>query len=115
MFHRAPVIHRLQGSTLTLAGAATDRPIRFLMYQAIYNHPMMKPFAKIAKVIPISSEQHPREMLHSLKTASDALRNDEIVCIFAEGQITRTGQLLPFRRGMERWWECCCHLQSAER
>jgi acyl-[acyl-carrier-protein]-phospholipid O-acyltransferase / long-chain-fatty-acid--[acyl-carrier-protein] ligase len=87
---------------VALLVAATDRPIRFLMYQAIYDHPMIKPFAKIAKVIPISSEQHPREMLHSLKTASDALRNDEIVCIFAEGQITRTGQLLPFRRGMER-------------
>jgi len=54
------------------------------------------------KAIPISSDQHPREMLHSLKTASDALKNDEIVCIFAEGQITRTGQLLPFRHGLER-------------
>ena len=41
-------------------------------------------------------------MIRSLRTASDALRNDEIVCIFAEGQITRTGQMLPFRRGLER-------------
>jgi acyl-[acyl-carrier-protein]-phospholipid O-acyltransferase/long-chain-fatty-acid--[acyl-carrier-protein] ligase len=54
------------------------------------------------KAIPISSEQRPREMIRSLRTASEALRNDEIVCIFAEGQITRTGQLLPFRRGLER-------------
>jgi acyl-[acyl-carrier-protein]-phospholipid O-acyltransferase / long-chain-fatty-acid--[acyl-carrier-protein] ligase len=82
--------------------AATDRPIRFIMYQGIYDQPLIKPFAKMGKAIPISSEQHPREMLHSLRVASDALRNDEIVCIFAEGQITRTGQLLPFRRGLER-------------
>jgi acyl-[acyl-carrier-protein]-phospholipid O-acyltransferase/long-chain-fatty-acid--[acyl-carrier-protein] ligase len=41
-------------------------------------------------------------MLHSLHIASDALRNNEVVCIFAEGQITRTGQMLPFRRGLER-------------
>jgi acyl-[acyl-carrier-protein]-phospholipid O-acyltransferase/long-chain-fatty-acid--[acyl-carrier-protein] ligase len=54
------------------------------------------------KAIPISSEQRPRDMIRSLRTASDALRDDEIVCIFAEGQITRTGQLLPFRRGLER-------------
>ena len=54
------------------------------------------------RAIPISSELHPREMIASLKVASDALRDDEIVCIFAEGQITRTGQLLPFRRGLER-------------
>lgn len=87
---------------VALLVAATDRPIRFLMYQGIYDHPVVKPFAKMVKAIPISSEQHPREMLHSLKVATDALRNDEIVCIFAEGQITRTGQLLPFRRGLER-------------
>jgi len=82
--------------------AATDRPIRFIMYQGIYDHRLIKPFARMVKAIPISSEQRPREMLHSLKMATDALRNDEIVCIFAEGQITRTGQLLPFRRGLER-------------
>src|SRR5580658_8570859 len=87
---------------VALLVAATDRPIRFIMYQGIYDHPLIKPLAKMVKAIPISSEQHPREMLHSLRVASDALRNDEIVCIFAEGQITRTGQLLPFRRGLER-------------
>jgi len=31
-----------------------------------------------------------------------AIKSGEVVCIFAEGQITRIGQLLPFRRGMER-------------
>jgi acyl-[acyl-carrier-protein]-phospholipid O-acyltransferase/long-chain-fatty-acid--[acyl-carrier-protein] ligase len=82
--------------------AATDRPIRFLMDQGMYDHPMVKPFARMVKAIPISSEQHPREMLHSLKAATDALGNGEIICIFAEGQVTRTGQLLPFRRGLER-------------
>lgn len=87
---------------VALLVAATDRPIRFVIYQGIYDHPLVKPFARMVKAIPISSELRPREMLHSLKTATEALRNEEIVCIFAEGQITRTGQLLPFRRGMER-------------
>jgi len=82
--------------------ASTDRPIRFLMYQGIYDHKLIKPFASMMKAIPISSEQRPRDMIRSLRIASDALRADEIVCIFAEGQITRTGQLLPFRRGLER-------------
>ncbi len=41
-------------------------------------------------------------MLHSLREATNAIKNGEVVCIFAEGQITRIGQLLPFRRGMER-------------
>jgi acyl-[acyl-carrier-protein]-phospholipid O-acyltransferase/long-chain-fatty-acid--[acyl-carrier-protein] ligase len=82
--------------------AATDRPIRFFMYQGIYDLAIVKPFARIMKAIPISNEQHPREMIRSLQTATDALRQGEIVCIFAEGQITRTGQLLPFHRGLER-------------
>jgi acyl-[acyl-carrier-protein]-phospholipid O-acyltransferase / long-chain-fatty-acid--[acyl-carrier-protein] ligase len=54
------------------------------------------------KAIPISSELRPRDMIRSLREASDAIRAGEIVCIFAEGQITRIGQMLPFRRGMER-------------
>jgi acyl-[acyl-carrier-protein]-phospholipid O-acyltransferase / long-chain-fatty-acid--[acyl-carrier-protein] ligase len=82
--------------------ASTDRPIRFLMYQGIYDLPFVKPFARMLRAIPISSELRPRDMIRSLRTASEAIREGEIVCIFAEGQITRTGQMLPFRRGMER-------------
>jgi acyl-[acyl-carrier-protein]-phospholipid O-acyltransferase / long-chain-fatty-acid--[acyl-carrier-protein] ligase len=82
--------------------ASTDRPIRFLMFKGIYDLPYIKPFAKMIRAIPISSELRPREMLHSLREASNAIRSGEVVCIFAEGQITRIGQLLPFRRGMER-------------
>ena len=82
--------------------ASVDRPIRFLIFKDIYEQPYIKPFAKLIRAIPISSQLRPRDMIHSLREASDAIRNGEIVCIFAEGQITRIGQLLPFRRGMER-------------
>ena len=82
--------------------ASSDRPIRFLMYKGIYENPVVRPFARMMKAIPISSEQRPRDMIRSLRIATEALHQHEIVCIFAEGQITRTGQLLPFRRGLER-------------
>jgi acyl-[acyl-carrier-protein]-phospholipid O-acyltransferase/long-chain-fatty-acid--[acyl-carrier-protein] ligase len=82
--------------------AATDRPIRFLMFKGIYEHPLIKPFAKMLKIIPIASDQSPRELIHSLRAASEALREGELVCIFPEGEVTRIGQLLPFRRGFER-------------
>lgn len=82
--------------------ASTERPIRFLMFKENYEHPLIKPFAWILGVIPISAQQRPREMIHSLRTATQALKDGEIVCIFPEGQMTRIGQMLPFRRGMER-------------
>lgn len=82
--------------------ASTDRSIRFLVLKEIYDLPYVKPFAKMIRAIPISSEQRPREMLQSLREATESIEKGEVVCIFAEGQITRIGQLLPFRRGMER-------------
>ena len=82
--------------------ASTDRNIRFLIFKGIYDLPYIKPFAKMIRAIPISSELRPREMIHSLREASNAIRSGEVVCIFAEGQVTRIGQMLPFRRGMER-------------
>jgi acyl-[acyl-carrier-protein]-phospholipid O-acyltransferase/long-chain-fatty-acid--[acyl-carrier-protein] ligase len=82
--------------------AALDRPVRFLMFKGSYEHPFVKPFAKILGVIPIASDQGPREMIHSLRRATQALQEGELVCIFPEGQMTRIGQMLPFRRGMER-------------
>ncbi len=96
------VCNHLSFADALLMIAATDRPVRFMMYQGIYENRWIKPFAKILHVIPVSSEQRPRELLHALQTATAAIQNGEVVCIFAEGQITRIGQMLAFRRGFER-------------
>ncbi len=85
-----------------LLGAATERNIRFIMFKGVYDHPLVNPFARLMRAIPISSQLRPRDMIRSLRDATEAIRNGEVVCIFAEGQITRIGNLLPFRRGMER-------------
>src|SRR5258708_17240890 len=75
--------------------ASIDRPIRFLMFKGSYEHPLVKPFAKIMGVIPIASDQGPRAMIHSLRLATEALKNGEVALIFPEDQITRIGQMLP--------------------
>ncbi len=96
------VCNHLSLADAALLQAAVDRPVRFIMLKAMYDKPVIGTWAKLTGAIPISSELRPRDMIKSLQTASDALRNGEVVCIFAEGQITRIGQMMPFRRGFER-------------
>src|SRR5262249_5253234 len=69
------VCNHLSLADAMLLLASTDRNVRFMMYKAHYELPWIKPFARMLGVIPISSEQRPREMLKSLQTASDAIKN----------------------------------------
>ncbi len=85
---------------LLLIGS-TDRMLRAVMFRDIYDHWLIHPFARMMNAIPISSQQRPKEMIRSLQRAGDMIREGHVVVIFAEGQITRIGQMLPFRRGME--------------
>ena len=82
--------------------ASLDRPVRFVVDAQYAEQPIFKPFMKALGVIPISSHGGLRVVLRALRAAGDALDKGEVVCIFPEGQITRTGTLLPFRRGFER-------------
>jgi acyl-[acyl-carrier-protein]-phospholipid O-acyltransferase/long-chain-fatty-acid--[acyl-carrier-protein] ligase len=41
-------------------------------------------------------------VIHALPRAGEAIRNGGIVCVFAGGQITRTGELNEFQRDFER-------------
>jgi acyl-[acyl-carrier-protein]-phospholipid O-acyltransferase/long-chain-fatty-acid--[acyl-carrier-protein] ligase len=67
-----------------------------------YEQPLLRPFLKALRCIPISSAGGSKQMLRALKDAGSHLERGEAVCIFPEGQLTRTGMLLPFRRGMGR-------------
>ena len=82
--------------------AGTRRDIRFLMFDDYYHQPFIKWFAALFDAIPIATEVRPREMVRAMREASESIRRGELVCIFAEGEISRLGRLLPFRRGMER-------------
>ncbi len=78
------------------------RPIRFIIYADFVYHPKLNWLAKIFNVIPIKADGGPKTLIQSLRLASDALNNGELVCIFPEGALTRTGQMHPFQAGMLR-------------
>jgi acyl-[acyl-carrier-protein]-phospholipid O-acyltransferase/long-chain-fatty-acid--[acyl-carrier-protein] ligase len=82
-----------------LVGACVQRFIRFLVYKPYYEHWAFHPLLKLMKAIPIAPG---RDALASLDKARQELVNGHVVCIFAEGSISRTGNMLPFKRGFER-------------
>ncbi len=82
--------------------ASLDRPVRFLVDSSYFHRRLLRPIMKSLQAIPISSSGTPREILTAFREAGKRLDEGELVCIFAEGQITRTGMLLPFRRGLEK-------------
>ena len=82
--------------------AGLDRPVRFIVEAEYFHHPLLKPLMKAMGAIPIAADGGPRVVLHALKEAGRYLDAGEIVCIFPEGQLTRTGMMQPFRRGFER-------------
>ena len=81
--------------------ASLGRPVRFFMGREFYEHPLLNPLAKIIKAIPVANTDSPRMIGAALKEAREAIKLGELVCIFAEGGVTFTGNMLPFGRGME--------------
>ncbi|GJL53807.1 MAG: acyl-[ACP]--phospholipid O-acyltransferase [Nitrospirales bacterium] len=116
-FYRLTIVHRehvpQEGGALLVANhvsfidgllilASLDRPVRFIVDRYYYEHPLFRRLARIMGAVPISSTGTPREILTALRDAGRHLDEGDLVCIFPEGQITRTGGLLPFRQGFER-------------
>jgi acyl-[acyl-carrier-protein]-phospholipid O-acyltransferase / long-chain-fatty-acid--[acyl-carrier-protein] ligase len=86
-----------------LVGTCVQRPIRFVMYREYYNHPLLHWAAKMNRAIPVSVVDGPKQLVAAFKEARRALVEDgALVCIFAEGSVTRTGNLLGFRSGFEK-------------
>ena len=83
-----------------LIGCCIQRFVRFLMHTQYYDHPAFRPFCRAMKAIPITPGRK-HEVEKALGRAAAALREGHLVCIFAEGAITRTGIPGPFRRGFE--------------
>jgi acyl-[acyl-carrier-protein]-phospholipid O-acyltransferase/long-chain-fatty-acid--[acyl-carrier-protein] ligase len=76
---------------------ACPRPIRYIIDQEFYHKPLLKPLLRIAGCIPIDS----RKARSAIRGATEQIAAGEIVCLFPEGQLTRSGTLLRLRRGYE--------------
>ncbi len=84
-----------------LIGACLQRFVRFMVWKPYYDMKAFHWFFKLSKAIPVGTGG-PRDMVKSIHDARAQLKAGHVVCIFAEGAISRTGNLLPFKRGLEK-------------
>ena len=80
---------------------SNERPVRFMIGRSTYNTKWLKPLFDLSQAIPIADTDGPKEQMKSMKAATEAIQNGELVCIFAEGRLTRTGNILKFNKGLE--------------
>ncbi|MGE8474668.1 MAG: 1-acyl-sn-glycerol-3-phosphate acyltransferase, partial [Paraburkholderia hospita] len=81
--------------------AESPRPIRFVMDHRIFRTPLVGWLFRHAKAIPIAPAHEDPEMLkRAYDACAKALDDGDLVCIFPEGKLTRTGDMNPFRHGV---------------
>lgn len=96
------VSNHVSWADAVVLAATQQRRIRFVMDRAIYENPLLHWLFQLQKVIPISATDPPKKIVAALHEARQALDDGYLVCIFAEGMLTRTGMLGKFHAGFEK-------------
>ena len=76
---------------------ACPRPVRFIVDEGFYRNRVLHPVLRAVGCIPITS----RKAKDAMREAAAKIRAGEIVCLFPEGELSRSGSLLRLRRGYE--------------
>src|ERR1043166_6937724 len=76
---------------------ACPRRIRFVIAKEFYQNRFLHPLLRLAGCIPITS----RRAKDAMREAIEQIRTGEVVCLFPEGELSRSGTLLRLRRGYE--------------
>src|SRR5438132_12489283 len=76
---------------------ASPRSVRVIIDEEFYRQPGLQPVLRMGRAIPIDRRK-PRE---AIRRATDQIEAGQIVGIFPEGQLSRTGTLARVQRGFE--------------
>ena len=84
-----------------LVGACVQRFVRFLVYGPHFRKPGIHWLMRRLHAIPVTAGSR-TEVMRALERAREELIAGHVVCIFVEGAVSRTGNLLPVKRGFEK-------------
>ncbi|MFT3928265.1 MAG: MFS transporter [Myxococcales bacterium] len=94
--------HVAFNDSIIVAGSVR-RPARFVMDHRIAKTPGASILFRHGKTIPIAPEHEDKALMErAFAKIAEELRAGEVVCIFPEGKITKTGEMNPFKAGIER-------------
>ena len=86
-----------------IVSAAVKRPASFVMDHTFYKGWIGRTLLRQARAIPIASaKENPAMLERAFDLIAAELKLENVVCIFPEGQITKTGEMNVFRPGIER-------------
>jgi 1-acyl-sn-glycerol-3-phosphate acyltransferase len=80
-----------------ILSAACERPVRFTAFDEFFKNRILAAAMRMFGVVPISN----RRAKDAIVALSDAIKGGDLVCIFPEGQLTRTGMMNEIRKGFE--------------
>jgi len=84
-----------------LVASCVQRFVRFLIYKPYFEQQPFNWVLQQMNAIPIEGKNQP-VVDRAIATARQELEDGHVVCIFAEGAITRTGEMQEFRPGFRR-------------
>ena len=84
-----------------ILGYALARPPRFLIWRKFFDARVTGPLVRAFGAIPVAEDDKPEAMKTSITNVVASLKAGEVVCLFPEGGMTRTGHVQGFKRGFE--------------
>ncbi len=78
----------------------SPRPVRMIVWEGNFRRPVLRHLTNKWRAILVSAG--PKSIVRALREANEGLKNGDLVGMFPEGSISRTGLLQRFRPGMLR-------------
>ncbi|MDH5602939.1 MAG: 1-acyl-sn-glycerol-3-phosphate acyltransferase, partial [Cyclobacteriaceae bacterium] len=84
-----------------IIAATVPRMVRFVMDRSIYEFFLWKGLMKRLNMVPVSRNMGKEKLTEFNQLCKKEVMENHILCIFPEGQVSRIGHLLEFKKGIE--------------